>query len=219
LPAWLSQAAPAELRPPRPLVPSAIGDDDAPDPPPSPAMRQAAERGKLLHSLFERLPEVAPADRAALADAWLERSAGIADAAVRRELVDNACAIISHPDFAGIFAPEALAEAPIAAVTPDGSVITGTVDRLLVTPDRIGFVDFKTGRNAPTGPDSIPAPHLRQMAAYVAALEVIFPGRKVEAALLYTAGPALFALDRSRLAPHMPGAETPHHPIGAPIAG
>lgn len=219
LPTWLREAAPAELRPPRPLVPSAIGDDDAPDPPPSPAMRQAAERGKLLHSLFERLPEVAPSDRAALADAWLERSAGIADAAVRRELVEVACAIISHPDFAGIFAPEALAEAPIAAVTPDGSVITGTVDRLLVTPDRIGFVDFKTGRNAPTGPESIPAPHLRQMAAYVAALEVIFPGRKVDAALLYTAGPALFPLDRSRLEPHMPGAATAADPIADPIDG
>jgi ATP-dependent helicase/nuclease subunit A len=169
--------------------------------------------------LFERLPEVAPSDRAALADAWLERSAGVGDATVRRELVDKACAVISHPDFAGIFAPEALAEAPIAAVTADGSVITGTVDRLLVTPDRIGFVDFKTGRNAPAGPDSIPAPHLRQMAAYVAALEVIFPGRKIDAALLYTAGPALFPLDRGRLEPHMPGAATAAAPIAAPIAG
>jgi ATP-dependent helicase/nuclease subunit A len=180
-------------------------------------MRQAAERGKLLHSLFERLPEVAPPDRAALADAWLERAAGIADAGVRRELVDNACAIISHPDFAGIFAPEALAEAPIAAVTPDGSVITGTVDRLLVTPDRIRFVDFKTGRNAPAGPEAIPGAHLRQMAAYVAALEVIFPGRKVDAALLYTAGPALFALDRGGLEPHMPRADTAPDPVGAPV--
>jgi ATP-dependent helicase/nuclease subunit A len=32
------------------------------------------------------------------------------------------------------------------------------------------------------------------MAAYVAALEIIFPGRRVEAALLYTAGPSLLAL-------------------------
>jgi ATP-dependent helicase/nuclease subunit A len=33
------------------------------------------------------------------------------------------------------------------------------------------------------------------MAAYADALRVIFPGRKVEAALLYTAGPKLVMLD------------------------
>jgi ATP-dependent helicase/nuclease subunit A len=32
------------------------------------------------------------------------------------------------------------------------------------------------------------------MAAYVAALEVIFPGRRVEAALLYTSGPKIIAV-------------------------
>jgi ATP-dependent helicase/nuclease subunit A len=32
------------------------------------------------------------------------------------------------------------------------------------------------------------------MDAYVAALRVIFPGREVRAALLYTAGPQLFEL-------------------------
>ena len=39
-------------------------------------MRAAAERGRLLHSLFERLPGVPAPDRARLADGWLERSAG-----------------------------------------------------------------------------------------------------------------------------------------------
>ena len=33
-----------------------IGEDAVADPPPSPAMRAAAERGRLLHALFERLP-------------------------------------------------------------------------------------------------------------------------------------------------------------------
>ena len=45
----------------------------------------------------------------------------------------------------------------------------------------------------------MPPYHLRQMAAYAAALGVIFPGRRVEAALLYTAGPKLFALPAALL--------------------
>jgi ATP-dependent helicase/nuclease subunit A len=194
LPAWLKQPAPAEARPPRPLTPTAPGDDEAASPPPTPEMRVASERGRLLHQLFERLPGVASEERARLADDWLRASAGVLDGEVRHRLVADACAIISDPAFAEIFTPEALAEAPIAAATPDGAVISGTVDRLLVLPDRVRLVDFKTGRAVPRTLAEIPPSHVRQMAHYVAALEVIFPGRAIDAALLYTSGPMLYAL-------------------------
>jgi ATP-dependent helicase/nuclease subunit A len=45
------------------------------------------------------------------------------------------------------------------------------------------------------------------MAAYAAALEVIFPGRRIEASLLYTSGPTLHALPRDLLHRFMPKAE------------
>src|SRR5436190_80259 len=204
LPDWLRRAAPAEERPPRPLAPSSLGEEDVADPPPGPELRQAALRGRLLHALFERLPGAPAADRPALADRWLEHSAGIDDAALRSSLAQDACRIIDHPDFAGLFGPEALAEAPIAAVIPGGAVIAGTVDRLLVADGRILIADFKTGRRAPAGVADIPAAHLRQMAAYRAALRVIFPGRTIEAALLYTAAPVLHALPDALLDTHAP---------------
>ena len=122
----------------------------------------------------------------------------------RRELVEAACSIIADARFAALFGAEALAEAPIAAVLPDGFVVTGTVDRLLVADDRIEVVDFKTGRTIPRDLSEIPAPHLRQMAAYVAALEVIFPGRMIAASLLYTSGPQLHALPRALLDRYAP---------------
>ena len=206
LPDWAVRPAPIESRPPRPLAPSSLGEDDVPNPPPAPEMRVAAERGRLLHQLFERLPGVDPAERADRADAWLHRSAGVEDAEFRRSLVADACRIISDPRFSDIFSPEALAEAPIAAVTADGSVITGTVDRLLVSDGAIRLVDFKTGRAVPAVPEEIPLSHLRQMAAYTAALEVIFPDRRVEAGLLYTSGPVLHPLPPSLLATHRPEA-------------
>jgi ATP-dependent helicase/nuclease subunit A len=49
LPHWLHAPAPEEERPPRPLAPSSIGEDEASYPPPSPDQRGAALRGKLLH--------------------------------------------------------------------------------------------------------------------------------------------------------------------------
>jgi ATP-dependent helicase/nuclease subunit A len=203
LPSWLRQPAPVEERPPRPLAPSSLGADDVADPPPGPALREAALRGRLLHTLFERLPDVAPELRRARAESWLERSAGVADPAARAALAEAACGIIADPRFADLFAPGALAEAPIAAVIGDGLVVSGIADRLLVGPDRVLVADFKTGRRAPAALADIPAAHLRQMAAYRAALRVIFPGRRVEAALLYTAAPILHALPDDLLDAHI----------------
>ncbi|MGZ8359331.1 MAG: double-strand break repair helicase AddA [Allosphingosinicella sp.] len=194
LPEWLGRPAPEEERPPRPLAPSAIGEDDVAYPPPDAGQRQAALRGRLLHQLFERLPGVASGQRREQAARWLERSAGVADPALRDALVSDACRIIENPDFAELFGTGSLAETPLAAVIGDGVVVSGTVDRLLVEEKRVRVVDFKTGRRAPAEPASIPPAHLRQMAAYREALRVIFPGRTVEAALLYTAGPVLHAL-------------------------
>ncbi|WP_326524521.1 double-strand break repair helicase AddA [Sphingomonas sp.] len=203
LPDWIGQSAPQEARPPRPLAPSSLGDDAVADPPPTPAMRAAAERGRLLHALFERLPSVPPERRRAAALRWLAGAGGVEDEAARVEIATSACAIIADPSFAELFGPESLAEAPIAA-TVGGAVIAGTVDRLVVTPDRVRIVDFKTGRRTPLDRSEIPPYHLRQMAAYAAALAAIFPGRTVEAALLYTAGPRLFVLSDADLAAHKP---------------
>ena len=67
------------------------------------------------------------------------------------------------------------------------------------------MIDFKTGRRVPLELDEVPTYHLRQMSAYAEALRVIFPGRRVEAALLYTAAPRLFDLPDDLLAGHKPG--------------
>jgi ATP-dependent helicase/nuclease subunit A len=194
LPAWARAPAPKEARPPRPLAPSSIGTDEAADPPPGPAMRAAAERGRLLHALFERLPAVPPEQRRAAAEHWLSASGGVGDPMVRQELAAQVCGVIGDPRFAELFSPGALPEVPIAAVV-DGQVIAGKVDRLHVSEDRVLVVDFKTNRRPPADLARAPESHLQQMAAYAAALGVIFPGRRIEAALLYSSGPVLLPLD------------------------
>ena len=193
IPAWAFSPAPIELRPPRPLAPSALAEDREPAPPPSPGQRLAAERGTIIHALLERLPDVAPHQREQAALRWLEQSAGIAEAKVREEIAAAVCGLIADSRFAALFGPGSLGEAPIAATLPDGRVIAGTVDRLLVEPKRIVVVDYKTGR-APERAEAIPLSHRLQMDAYAQALGVIFPDREVVAALLYTANARLFEL-------------------------
>ena len=204
LPVWLPRPAREEERPRRPRAPSAPGEDDAAYPPPGPEQRRAAISGKLLHRLFERLPDVPHSERRALAERWLAASGDAEDEAFRASLIDDACRVIDDPLFADLFSPDALAEAPIAAVIGGGQVVSGTVDRLLVTPDRVLVADFKTGRNVPRRSEDAPASHLRQMAAYRAALSVIFPDRVIEAALLYSGGPVLHPLPDELLAAYDP---------------
>ena len=194
LPDWARSPAPVESRPPRPLAPSAILDDGLPSPPPGPAQAEAARRGVLLHRLFERLPGVEPSLRRQAALRWLEQSAGLIDESRRNELADAACAIIGDPAFAELFGPSSRAAAPIAATLDEGRVVAGTVDRLLVEPERVRVIDFKTGARVPASQSHVPRAHTAQMDAYAQALRVIFPGRVVETALLYTAGPTLVSL-------------------------
>jgi ATP-dependent helicase/nuclease subunit A len=160
---------------------------------PSAEQRAAARRGILIHQLFERLPGVAADQRSAAATRWLEGSAGIGEAAERQALADLVCSIMGDDRFSGLFGSQSLGEAPIAATLADGRVVAGTVDRLLVEEDQVSVIDFKTGR-VPSSPEQIPASHRAQMDAYAEALAVIFPGRSVRSALLYTAEPRLFEL-------------------------
>jgi ATP-dependent helicase/nuclease subunit A len=190
LPDWARRPAPVEARPPRPLAPSSLGDDAVADPPPTPALRDAAERGRLMHALFERLPPLAPAAREGAARAWL-RARGVRDV---DRVVAPVLAVLEDAALAPLFAPDALPEVPISATLADGRVIAGTVDRLLVTDGAVRVIDYKTGRHVPDDAAGVPPYHLRQMAAYRAALRVIFPDARVEAALLYTAGARLIAL-------------------------
>lgn len=205
LPDWARRSAPAEARPPRPLAPSSLGADDAVQPPAHADRQSAIQRGIWMHALIERLPALAPERRAAAAERWLRAQSPQPDANARAQMAEQACAVLAHPNWAAIFGPGSLAEAPFSAVIAGGFVIAGTVDRLLVTDDTVLVVDYKTGAHVPETAAGVAPAYLRQMAAYVAALEVIFSGRRISAALLYTAAPRLIALPDALLDRHKPG--------------
>ncbi|HTM95601.1 MAG TPA: UvrD-helicase domain-containing protein, partial [Croceibacterium sp.] len=208
VPAWACAPIGPEPRPPRPLAPSSAGEDLSPDPPlPSGALREAARRGVLVHKLLERLPELDSNQRAEMAGRWLSRHAPELLPEARTEIARSALDVLSEPGWAEIFGSKALAEVPLAA-TVGGQVIAGTADRLLIEADRVLVIDFKTARRPPESLDQVPLSTLRQMGAYAAALGTIYPGRRIEAALLYTHAPRLIALPPEVLAAHKPALST-----------
>ncbi|WP_086735686.1 double-strand break repair helicase AddA [Erythrobacter colymbi] len=216
LPRWVTTPIGPEPRPPRPLAPSSAGEDKGGEPPlPPEAARHAARRGSLIHALLERLPDVAAETRADAARGWLARQAADLPEALREEMLAAALGVLDHPGFAPIFSPQALAEVPLAA-TVDGVVVAGTADRLLIEDTRITVVDFKTTRRPPESADAIPLATLRQMAAYVAALEAIYPGREVRAGVLYTHAPVLFDLAPETLGLHKNALQAPQQSLSLP---
>jgi len=181
--------APPPTRPTRPLTPSAMEDGPATGPAAA-DQRARLERGRWMHGLFQYLPDVDPAKRADVARRWL-RAHGAGDEV--DGILKTVLAVLDLPELANLFGPDALAEAPIAGLVGD-AVIAGTVDRLLVTPEYLLLVDFKTGLSVPASAETVAPAYLRQMAAYRAVLALAFPGRRIDTMLLFTHGPKLLAL-------------------------
>jgi ATP-dependent helicase/nuclease subunit A len=141
------------------------------------------ERGSLLHLLLEHLPALPPQDWDALA----------ARLGAGPPLLAEARAILSDPGLAWIFAPGTLAEVPLSAPW-NGGVLIGAADRLIVTPEVVTVVDFKSNAVVPASPGEIPEAYLRQLGAYAWTLAAVFPGRRIDTAILWTAQPQLMAV-------------------------
>jgi ATP-dependent helicase/nuclease subunit A len=73
-------------------------------------------------------------------------------------------------------------------------VLSGQIDRLVVTAAEVLVLDYKTNRPPPATESDVAEIYLRQMAAYRAVLRRIYPDRPVTCALLWTDGPRLMPL-------------------------
>ena len=153
-------------------------------------------RGRLIHGLLERLPELAPDKREAAALAWLTRQG--AEETEADQFTREALSVINDKRFAAVFSPTSRAEAPIIGEVRD-KAIRGVVDRLAVEKDRVLVLDFKTDRPAPTDAADAPDSYVMQLALYREVLRKIFPGKTVSCALLWTEKPHLMELPDSRL--------------------
>ena len=201
LPSWVTVQAPNEPAPPRPLAPSRPDGEEpaARSPLSGGADTRRFARGKLIHKLLQTLPDIAPAQRAAAAMRYLAKAGREFDAAERIAIANEVQTVLDHPAFAPLFAPGSRAEVPIVGVVDETRVIAGQVDRLVVTDSEVLVVDYKTNRRPPVDPADIPAVYVHQMAAYHLALSCIYPGRAVRCALVWTDGPRLMEVERSRM--------------------
>lgn len=176
-------------------------------PAPSPLAREAGagaglgrfRRGDLIHRLLERLPDIAPADRPDAARRMLARERDLSDDQ-RAEMIDAAFAVLDDARFAPVFGPGSRAEVALTGTSPElpsGVAISGRIDRLVVTPEQVLVVDFKSNRPAPDRIEEADPAYVLQTAVYVAVLRRLYPDRPVEAALVWTDGPKLMTVPQA----------------------
>lgn len=192
VPEWLLTNAPEEPDPPKPLAPSRPSQEEPAAT--SPLGGQAAQRfrrGNVTHKLLEILPGLEPDKREDAARDFVSRFAADLKEDVRADIVKETLQILARPDFAPLFGPASRAEVPVSGYLEDGRLISGQIDRLLVTDDEIQIIDYKTNRPPPENSEDIPALYQSQMQAYADTLRAIYPERRVRAALLWTDGPYL----------------------------
>lgn len=205
LPEWINAEPEQEPEPSIPLAPSKPGEDE-------PAVKGPLagdedyryRRGIIVHQILEILPQL-PEDRWEKAlFAYLSRPALGMEEEARKALAKEILAVLKHPEFAPIFGAGSRAEAPVTGIAGANKVLSGQMDRLLVTQDEVLVVDYKTNRPPPDKVENVHVAYLKQMAAYRAVMKSIYPGRPIKCALLWTDGPRLMPLPEKLLEKYAP---------------
>jgi len=187
LPDWALQPAPTAPHPPVALSPSDLGGAKVVPGDPGEGDPDALLRGTRLHLLFEHLAGQDPALWPALADSLL------GDSPDKPSLLAEVAAVLTAPDLASLFAAEALTEVAITAEL-DGQRLVGTIDRLIVAPDRVLAIDYKSNALVPATCAEVPEGLRRQMRGYALALAQIYPDRQIDCAILWTKTACLMPL-------------------------
>ncbi|MGI9384319.1 MAG: PD-(D/E)XK nuclease family protein, partial [Methyloligellaceae bacterium] len=216
LPDWVGQAAAPERPSALTVTPSTVTalegaeregalEEQSVLPPAELADQSRFLRGSIVHALLEHLPEIDPAAWDEIARRFVAlRGAGL-DEPMREEIVAETLSITRDPAFAHLFGADSRAEVPIVARLPVDDPkavpldVSGQIDRLVILEQDVWIVDYKTNRPPPTQPEDVAPGYLAQLAAYRAAIRLLYGHKAVRCALLWTAAPRIMEIPASAL--------------------
>lgn len=148
----------------------------------------AKRRGRQIHVLIDALWQVAPKDRAAAAARVLCEGEDAILAHERDALLAEVSGVLDASYDWDVFAADSLSEVPFTSVIPglEGDGVHGVIDRMIVTPEQISIVDYKTNAVVPERVEDVPEGLLRQLGAYGEVAAQLYGGRDIRVALLWT---------------------------------
>ena len=198
IPDWLCRDAPGEAQRYEPLSPSSTYDEShrVRAAGAGTSREKALARGESMHRLLESLPDIEEHKRVEAARQFLARRAEFDDEE-RAAMIGQVQAILDDLRFRDLFEPGSRAEVPIVGRLKFGDrsvAVSGQVDRLVISPDRILIADYKTNRPAPERLEDVPPAYVTQLALYRAVLDRLYPDKQIGAALVWTEIPKLMEI-------------------------
>jgi ATP-dependent helicase/nuclease subunit A len=203
LPGWIGHKLPIEKALPRPLSPSGaqtLIDERLANESDIVSLLETtsaasdgltpAKRGTLVHLLLQVLPDVPPPERREVAVSYLKRNAASASQSVRDALLKQTFDVLDNPDLSPWFDPAiSRAEVPVMGKIELASglkSVSGTIDRLVVSDERVVLLDYKTSAFVPQSLEQVSKDYITQMALYRHLVHLIYPDKFIDTVLIWT---------------------------------
>lgn len=183
---WLNQPVPAEETVLKKYNPSHAedGTDDSVCSPIATNLH-GFKRGILIHKLLQMLPRFSSAeDREKIIKTYLLKQTDASDE-LKQSIEKEVSDVLSNKDFAFIFEGDSRAEVPVMGVLGE-NVVSGQIDRLVVSDNKVLIVDFKTNRPAAETLSDVSKEYKTQLDIYAKLIEQIYPSKTIEKYILWT---------------------------------
>ena len=161
----------------------------------------ARKEGIALHALLQHLTKVP-------SEAWPAVSAKALVVLLPEmpeahpQIARKAIAILTRLDLMHLFGANSRAEVPILARgSRNGApvLIAGRIDRVVVEPHKVLIVDYKSDTAPPPDAGGVPRSYVAQLGLYAQIAGQLFPGKTIEAAILWTSLESLMILPSEKL--------------------
>ena len=156
--------------------------------------------GTIVHLLLEKLPKSNSNDWQNIVPNLLKWAEIYVPEETQTRAYKQAENILKNPSFEFIFAPDVLAEVQFSTIVESVGVvpIVGVIDRLVLSQDSALIIDFKTNQEVPSSIDEVPLGVLKQMGAYAASMQKVFPKKNIELGIIWTHSAELMKIDVNR---------------------
>jgi ATP-dependent helicase/nuclease subunit A len=152
----------------------------------------SAITGQLIHELLEILPRIIPQQRSSIIAIYLQKtlhSLALAPVA-KKNIRKNIHNVLTNKTFQKFFSSASRAEVPIAG-SVDGLVISGRLDRLVILPDTVMLLDYKSTYKNFDNDGQLPDIYIQQLDLYCKLLKKIYPTKALESYILLTSSGTL----------------------------
>ncbi|MTI44563.1 DNA helicase/exodeoxyribonuclease V subunit A [Roseibium hamelinense] len=158
----------------------------------------ALERGRIVHRLLEILPDLPAQDHESAAQRIVASALPEVFASKADDLVHEVLQILRNDALSKLFQDGGRPEVPIVGTIASAGgkeiQVSGQIDRLVVEAEKVTVFDYKTNAVVPETAAAVSLEYLAQLSVYRELLKRIYPGKAIEAALLWTTIPRLMTI-------------------------